>query len=77
MNTSVVTSAHNSINELAPVAPTSGTSVSTLAIPISLAGKRRVHAEGLKMLDQHYQRKEEEMKMQQMENRIKRLEYEE
>ena len=78
MNTSVVTSTHSSNNEM-PMAPKSGahTSVSQLSIPISLAGKRRVHAEGLKMLDQHYQRKEEELKMQTMENRIKRLEFEE
>ena len=38
--------------------------------------KRRVHADGLKMLDQHYQMKEDELKLQSMENRVRRLEFE-
>jgi len=76
MNTSVVTS-NNSDNQEMPMAPISGASISHLSIPVSYGGKRRVHAEGLKMLDQHYQRIEEEMKMQTMENRIRRLEFEE
>mmetsp|Transcript_24806 Transcript_24806/g.30998 ORF Transcript_24806/g.30998 Transcript_24806/m.30998 type:complete len:186 (-) Transcript_24806:718-1275(-) len=76
MNTSLVTS-NNSDNQEMPMAPISGASISHLSIPASYGGKRRVHAEGLKMLDQHYQRKEEEMKMQTMENRIRRLEFEE
>ena len=42
-----------------------------------MGGKRRVHADGLKMLDNHYQLAEEKIKMQQMENRIRRLEFEE
>jgi tRNA(Phe) wybutosine-synthesizing methylase Tyw3 len=46
-------------------------------IPTSMGGKRRVHTEGLKMLDEHYSLKEEKLKMQSMENRIKRLEFEE
>ena len=40
-------------------------------------GKRRIHQEGLLMLGNHYNLKESELKSQIMENRIKRLEYEE
>ena len=36
-----------------------------------------MHQEGLKMLDNHYKVIEERTKLQSMENRIKRLEYEE
>ena len=38
--------------------------------------RRRVHADGLKMLENHYELIEEKMKAQAMENRVKRLEYE-
>ena len=40
-------------------------------------GKRRVHNEGLKMLDNHYEVIEERSKLKSMENRIRRLEFEE
>jgi hypothetical protein len=40
-------------------------------------GKRRIHQEGLLMLGNHYNLKESELKSQIMENRIKRLEFEE
>ena len=42
-----------------------------------MGGKRRIHKEGLSMLDNHYQVIEERTKLQSMENRIKRLEFEE
>lgn len=63
-------------NQHLSVAPRSGTMTSTF-IPTSTGGKRRVHAEGLKMLDNHYEVLEERTKLQSMENRLKRLEFEE
>lgn len=63
-------------NETMSIAPRSG-AITSVNIPTSMGGKRRVHTEGLKMLDQHYSTKEEQMKLQSMENRIKRLEFEE
>ena len=50
--------------------------VSTISLP-SLGGKRRVHNDGMVMLDQHYNLKETEQKYSIMENRLKRLEEEE
>ena len=58
------------------IAPRSG-AMTSAQISTSMGGKRRVHQEGLKMLDNHYQVIEERTKLQSMENRIKRLEYEE
>ena len=40
-------------------------------------GKRRIHGDGLVMLERHYSLKEQEIKALQMENRIKRLQFEE
>lgn len=39
-------------------------------------GKRRIHKDGIKMLESHNDLQEEKMRMQVMENRIRRLEYE-
>ena len=39
--------------------------------------KRRVHEDGLVMLKEHYAQIEENQKVQQMENRLKRLQFEE
>mgnify|MGYP000894962694 FL=1 len=50
--------------------------MSTVSLP-SLGGKRRVHNDGMAMLDQHYNMKETEQKHIIMENRLKRLEEEE
>ena len=36
-----------------------------------------MHTEGIKMLEEHYAATEEKMKLQSMENRIRRLEFEE
>ena len=58
------------------VAPRSGAATS-INIPTTMGGKRRIHTEGLKMLDEQYSLKEEKMKLQSMENRILRLEFEE
>ena len=63
-------------NEHLSVAPRSGAKTST-SIPTSLGGKRRVHNEGVKMLDNHFEVLEERVKLQSMENRLKRLEFEE
>jgi hypothetical protein len=63
-------------NQHLAIAPRSG-AMTSLNIPTSMGGKRRVHTDGLKMLDQHYEMQEEKIKMQSMENRIKRLEFEE
>lgn len=57
------------------VAPRSGVA-SNLSFPTT-GGKRRVHAEGVTMLEKKLQAREEELKMQSMENRIRRLEFEE
>ena len=43
----------------------------------TMGGKRRVHTEGLKMLDEHYTIQEEKIRLKNMENRIIRLEFEE
>ena len=40
-------------------------------------GKRRVHDDGLTMLNEHYAFNREKQKLQQMENRVKRLQFEE
>lgn len=58
------------------VAPRSG-AVTSVNLPTTMGGKRRVHTEGLKMLDEQYSLKEEEVKLQSMHNRIARLEFEE
>ena len=63
-------------NTAMAIAPRSG-AVTSMHIPTSMGGKRRVHTEGLKMLENHYQMSEEKLKMQSMENRIRRLEFEE
>lgn len=47
----------------------------TLSLP-SLGQVRRVHNDGLLMLDNHYNMKEVELKHRVMENRLKRLEIE-
>jgi len=39
----------------------------------TMGGKRRVHTEGLKMLDEHYTIQEEKIRLKNMENRIMRL----
>ena len=39
--------------------------------------KRRVHEDGIVMLKEHYAQIEENQKVQQMENRLKRLQFEE
>ena len=50
--------------------------MSAVQLP-SLGGKRRVHNDGIMMLDNHYNMREMEQKHQIMENRLKRLEAEE
>jgi len=50
--------------------------LSTISLP-SLGGRRRVHNDGLLMLDNHYNLKETEQKYSIMENRLKRLQEEE
>ena len=66
----------NGENQHLSVAPRSGTMTSS-HIPTTMGGKRRVHNEGLKMLDNHYEVIEERTKLQTMENRLRRLEFEE
>ena len=66
----------------AAIAPRSGAMTSTSLRQQTTSttlggGKRRVHQEGLKMLDNHYRVIEERTKLQSMENRIRRLEFEE
>ena len=56
--------------------PDLDTSNSIVPFPNGTLSKRRVHADGLKMLENHYELIEEKMKEQAMENRVKRLEYE-
>lgn len=56
-------------NQSMSIAPRSG-AVTSIHIPTTMGGKRRVHTEGLKMLDEQYSLKEEKIKMQSMENRI-------
>ena len=48
----------------------------TISLP-SLGGRRRVHEDGIKMLDHHFMTKETQEKYKIMENRLKRLEEEE
>lgn len=43
-----------------------------MALP-SLGGKRRVHEDGIIMLDKHFNMREAEKKYEVMENRLKRL----
>lgn len=50
--------------------------LSTVSLP-SLGGRRRVHNDGLLMLDNNYNLKETEHKFTVMENRLKRLQEEE
>ena len=50
--------------------------LSAVQLP-TLGGKRRVHNDGIMMLDNHYNMREMEQKHQIMENRLKRLEDEE
>ena len=45
--------------------------------PKMVTRNRRVHEEGVKMLEEHYIVLEERKKLEQMQNRIKRLEFEE
>ena len=56
-------------NQTMAVAPRSGAATS-INLPTTMGGKRRVHTEGLKMLDEQYSLKEEKLKLQSMENRI-------
>jgi len=60
----------------ASVGPRSGNAFQ-MKLPTSSLGNRRVHDEGMKMLENHYHLIEEKMKMEKMENRINRLEFEE
>jgi hypothetical protein len=53
-----------------------GKVLSTVSLP-SLGGRRRVHNDGLLMLDNNYNLKETEQKFAVMENRLKRLQEEE
>ena len=48
----------------------------SISLP-SLGGKRRVHNDGILMLDNHYIMRENQQKCQTLENRLKRLEEEE
>ena len=48
----------------------------SVALP-SLGGKRRVHEDGILMLDKHFNMREAEKKFEVMENRLKRLQDEE
>lgn len=50
--------------------------MSSVSLP-TLGGRRRVHNDGMMMLDNHYNMRETEQKAQIMENRLKRLEAEE
>lgn len=50
--------------------------MSSVSLP-TLGGRRRVHNDGIMMLDNHYNMRETEQKYQIMENRLKRLEAEE
>ena len=50
------------VSDLSPVGPKSG-NATTISIPQLGGGKRRVHTEGLKMLDNKYVVMEEKMKM--------------
>ena len=75
MNTGTV-SALRLGDETMSGAPRSGAITTVSLITASLGGKRRIHADGLQMLENHFSTKEEEMKLQSMENRIRRLEYE-
>ena len=50
--------------------------LSAVQLP-TLGGKRRVHNDGIMMLDNHYNLREMEQKHMIMENRLKRLEDEE
>ena len=50
--------------------------MSSVSLP-TLGGRRRVHNDGMMMLDNHYSMKETEQKAAIMENRLKRLEAEE
>jgi hypothetical protein len=52
------------------------TVLSTVSLP-SLGGRRRVHQDGIMMLDNHLKMQETENKYKIMENRLKRLEEEE
>ena len=51
--------------------------VTSVNLSTTMGGKRRVHTEGLKMLDEHYTIQEEKIRLKNMENRIMRLEFEE
>ena len=76
MNAGAVVGGFGASDQFTSVGPKSG-AATAISIPQVSGGKRRVHTEGLKMLDNKYIVMEEKMKMQSIENRVKRLEFEE